>query len=191
MIRANLIPPDTRGTVVFGYRLEVSDIWRALAAVGTSLLFALALLALFDGVIHGLHEQLNTENDRLAQLASQTNDVGELSANTKRLQEIDQEAAWLQRSGQLIAIRLAALGNAVPRDVWLEHMGQDQTGWTIDGDGRTLDAMSRLLDDVSALSPGLQAGFLSIAGDNGPVTSTYTFKARITPVSQGPSGAAQ
>lgn len=175
MIRANLLPRDKRGAMLFGVQLDLSDLWRVLIATGFALTGIIVIWLGFTMAIARQDERLDFLNADLAKLAPQTNDVGQLSSNVERLKTIDRDAIWIRHSGQTIALRMAYLGNAVPDGIWLDRLAQDSSGWSIDGGGHNLESVSRLLQSLSATSPGLRTSFQDVQNH-----LQYQFKATIT-----------
>ncbi len=165
MIRANLLPRQKTETSLFGMTLARREIGTGfIVFVG-----CLIALVIFNFVILGRvaseQAQLDDINNQIAALAPKTNDVGQLSSDVRRLQQIDRAAIWLHRSGQTTALRLAYLGNAIPNGAWLDRVAQDQKGWTIKGSGTSLPAISSVVRGVSRVSPGLQTLFQAVNTD--------------------------
>jgi Tfp pilus assembly protein PilN len=162
MIRVNLLPRQPTDTRFFGLSVAKRELnTGALVFLGCLLALVIFHFVLVQRVASE-QADLDSVNNQIAALAPRTNDVGQLSADVRRLQEIDRAAIWLHRSGQTTALRLAYLGNAIPQGAWIERVAQDSHGWTIKGSGKDLQSIGSVVRGISHVSPGLQTLFQAV-----------------------------
>ena len=68
-------------------------------------------------------------------------DVNELLETDRRLRAV-------RASGTLAAMRLAQIGNAVPRGVWLSSVEPSPAGLDVDGEAVSVGALNRILSNL-------------------------------------------
>lgn len=164
MIHSNLLPKEQLSKQkFFGIVIEEKTLFRAGVSIGLSCILLLCLNLVLNAQINDLQNRLEENNLQIATLRTQTNDVTVLSKNVERLQQIDRDSDWLRRSGQETALRLAVLGNAIPKGAWFQHIVQDQKGWQIDGGAKSLDQISNVIRNISGESAGLFTSFSNVS----------------------------
>lgn len=162
VIRANLLPPEKNKKTFLGVKVEKIDFIRAGLTFAAVALLSLGIQFTYDAQANNKQSELDDINNHLAAMATQTNTLGQLSADVHRLQEIQRDSDWLKASGQTAALRLALLGNAVPPGAWVEHITHDKTGWVISGGVNDLKTLPIVARDFNKVSPGLITSFSNI-----------------------------
>jgi hypothetical protein len=85
--------------------------------------------------------RLEIAKDRLAAANLELNDVDALLETDRRLREV-------RASGTLATMRLARIGNVVPRGVWLSSVQPSAAGFDVEGDAVNLAALNRVLANL-------------------------------------------
>jgi Tfp pilus assembly protein PilN len=85
--------------------------------------------------------RLDVAKDRLAAANLELNEVAALLETDRRLRA-------LRASGTLATIRLARIGNVVPRGVWLSSVQPSSAGLDVEGEAVNLAAVDRVLSNL-------------------------------------------
>ncbi len=122
---------------------------RTAAVALVTLLCVLAACAAFESVRTNAataiesreQSRLDLAKDRLAAANLELRDVTALLETDRRLRA-------MRASGTLAAMRLARIGNVVPRGVWLTSVQPSATGFDVDGEAVNLAALNRVLSNL-------------------------------------------
>jgi hypothetical protein len=85
--------------------------------------------------------RLDAAKDRLAAADIELNDVAALLETDRRLRAA-------RASGTLATMRLARIGNVVPRGVWLSSVQPSAAGFDVEGEAVNLAALDRVLSNL-------------------------------------------
>jgi hypothetical protein len=122
---------------------------RTAAVALVTLICVLAACAAFESVQMNAataiesreRSRLDAAKDRLAAANLELNDVAALLETDRRLRA-------MRASGTLVAMRLARVGNVVPRGVWLSSVQPSATGFDVEGEAVNLAALNRVLSNL-------------------------------------------
>jgi hypothetical protein len=166
-MRVNLLPAKKHDTLLFGLPIDKEDIYWSLALLVACIAVIGAFNLSLNARVDSEQATLDSLNAQTVSMIAQTNDIGQISSDVRRLQQIDRSAIWLKRSGQATALRLAYLGNTIPPDAWVDRLGQDTKGWSIKGAGKSLRSISAVVRGVARVSPRLETLFRAVSsGDS-------------------------
>ena len=156
MIRANLLPVSREPLSVFGATLHRRFVRDAAAGF--------VFLCLVSGGTYGVEEirllSLRTDADRLEQRvaanSSRRREIGAAAADVARLQQLQHEADARRLSGNEVAARLVAIGNAIPLRAWLDGIDKNTAGFAISGGAQSLDDVGDTLVAMGRSLPASQ-----------------------------------
>ncbi|MGH7728850.1 MAG: hypothetical protein ACREM2_08675 [Vulcanimicrobiaceae bacterium] len=173
MIRANLLPRRSDRLSLFGATIE-RDLLRRLG-IGLAVIVAVALLgiAIESLRLQRLGALAQREEAILAREAPLRRAAQRLAMEVAGYQEFAREAAATRASGAQAALAIARLGNAIPRDAWLDRLAADAGGFTVSGASRSVSAIGRTIVLLGRAFPAARAGVVSLDDrDRGPLRFT-------------------
>jgi Tfp pilus assembly protein PilN len=116
--------------------------------------------------------RVDIAKDRLAAADLELDEVTALLETDRRLRA-------LRVSGVAAAIRLASVGNVVPRGVWLTSLQPSATGFDVEGEAVNLGSLNRMLSNLLANAGAGRAHLLRmtrVARPRGPALLTFTLQ---------------
>jgi len=154
-MRINLIPKTVSGFTVFGQQVAYDE----LRAIGVALLAVVIATVPMWATLHYLTlratSDLATISAQVQADASHRAEVLRVAEQLGHFRQIDQDATLLAQSGRLRALRIAELGNALPKSVWYDKIGQDQNGWHLTGRSINVQDVANALERIGRTTPGI------------------------------------
>jgi hypothetical protein len=158
---------------------------RTAAVAMMTLICVLAACAAFESVRMNAataiesreRSRLDLAKDRLAAANLELNDVASLLETDRRLRA-------MRASGTIVAMRLARIGNVVPRGVWLSSVQPSAAGFDVEGEAVNLAALDRVLSSLLDGDPAARTHLLRmtrIARAHGPALVSFTLQMRGAP----------
>jgi hypothetical protein len=139
VIRFNYLAPSRAselGLLLGG--LRDSSMRAPILAIAVSLLLLGTARALEDERLRVAQDRLQSVGIRQAAIVADRKRVQALTTDVGRLEKIDDYVRTVRRSGVERAEELAAIGNALPRHVWLTAIRDTDAGWAISGGARNV-----------------------------------------------------
>jgi hypothetical protein len=121
--------------------------------------------------------RLEIAKDRLAAANLELDEVATLIATDRRLRA-------LRASGVSAAMRLARIGNVVPRGVWLSSVQPSPAGFDVEGEAVNLGAVNRALSsllDGDAHGRARLLRLTRVSRARGPALVTFTLQLQAAP----------
>jgi len=149
----------------------------ALCVLGACALFEKARTNAAAAIESSERVRLDTAREHLAAANLELDEVNELLETDRRLHA-------LRASGTLAAMRLARIGNAVPRGVWLSSVAPSATGIDIEGEAVDVGALNRILSNLLDGDGAGHAHLLRmtrVARARGPALVSFTLQLQAAP----------
>jgi Tfp pilus assembly protein PilN len=171
MIRANLLPRPKETLSFFGLRFDSEYAREAVAALGLSVLVASVGFSLETLRIVHLEGDV-AEQERAVDVRSIEREAANAVAlETARYERIDRDAHIYRSSGNAIAVQIARIGNRIPSDVRLDTIEHAETGFTINGDARSIAAIGNAMTAIAGVPDIRRADLVSIDADRSSADS--------------------
>ena len=164
MIRANLLPKRKR------YRLgpwSVSTervreltivVLTVLTVAGAGTAFQSWRIAQARAIVSELDASVERQSPRRAECQR-------LALEVAHLEELARRQAQLERTGARTALAIAAIGNLIPREVWLQSLGPAEGGYALSGRASRLVDVSAMLAALDRSLPHQRARLLALEDD--------------------------
>jgi len=110
---------------------------------------------------------------RLAKTAVDVQRVRSLERDVARLRRLSDEVASIRRSGELRANEIAALGNELPRDVWLTALREDGQALDVEGGGGRLSTVAAAIVALARLPQYTGARLVAVRSEAAGPEVTY------------------